>query len=237
MKLQTMYSRLRQAIEDFQMIEKGDKIAVGVSGGKDSMSLLYGLAGLQKFYPVPFELVAITVDAGYAAFDRECIVRFCEQLQIPYHIVKTDIKDRVTDKNPCFVCAKIRRGALNQKALELGCNKIAYAHHQDDVIDTMMLSLIYEGRFSTFEPITLLDGTNLKVFRPMIYVSESEVIGFRNKYQIPVAKNPCPYDHKTEREYAHELIRQINKHTPGVKKRMMTAVMNSKLPVWEDRIK
>ena len=161
MKLQRLYSYVRQAIDDYNMIDKGDKIAIGISGGKDSLSLLYALAGLCKFYPKEFSVVAITVDLGYDGFDTSDIARLCESLNVEYHVVHTQIKDMLAEGH-CSLCARLRKGAFNDKAKELGCNKIAYAHNMDDVIETMMLGLIYEGRFTSFSPVTYLDKKNLQ---------------------------------------------------------------------------
>lgn len=228
MKLQKLYSYTRKAIDDYEMINEGDKIAIGISGGKDSLTLLYALSGMRKFYPKKYELVAISVDLGLGIQNMDKIKELCDSLEVPLYIEKTEIGNIVFDirkeKNPCSLCAKMRKGALNNKALELGCNKIAYAHHRDDIIETMMLSLIYEGRINTFAPVTYLEKTGLYVLRPMMYVSEAEVIGFKNKYQLPVAKNPCPADGHTKREYIKRLISEINKENPGVKERMFTAI-------------
>lgn len=231
MKLQRLYSYLRQAIDEYHMIEEGDRIAIGISGGKDSLTLLYGLAGLRRFYPEKFELIAITVDLGYDGFDLSKVQELCANLNVEYHIVHTQIKDMVTN-GECSLCARLRKGAFNTKALELGCNKIAYAHNMDDVVETMMMSLIYEGRFSTFWPVTHFDDTDLDVIRPMIYVPLSEVIGFRNKFDLPVTSNPCPYDKHTERTYIRELLKDINHHAPSVTHRMMTAIRNGNLEGW-----
>ena len=177
MKLQRLLSLTRQALDTYDMIDAGDKIAVGLSGGKDSLALLYAMKNLQKFYPKPFDLCAVTVDLGFGNFDLQAAQSFCRELSIPYTVVSTEISQIVFDSrqesNPCALCAKMRKGALNQAAKDLGCNKIAYAHHKDDVIDTMMLSLIYEGRFHTFSPRTYLDRMDLFVIRPFLYVAEA----------------------------------------------------------------
>lgn len=228
MKLQKLYSYTRKAIDDYEMINEGDKIAIGISGGKDSLTLLYALSGMRRFYPKKYELAAISVDLGLGIQNMDKIKELCDSLEVPFYIEKTEIGNIVFDirkeKNPCSLCAKMRKGALNNKALELGCNKIAYAHHKDDIIETMMMSFIYEGRINSFAPVTHLEKTGLYVLRPMMYVSEAEVIGFKNKYQLPVAKNPCPVDGHTKREYIKKLISEINKENPGVKERMFTAI-------------
>lgn len=236
MKLQQLYSYTRKAIDDYKMIAEGDKIAIGISGGKDSLAMLYALSGLRRFYPVSFELVAVTVDLGFANLNLDEITALCAKLDVPYHIVKTDIgkivfEDR-KESSPCSLCAKMRKGALNQAMKELGCGKVAYAHHRDDVVETMLLSLIYEGRFHSFAPVTYLDRMDMTVIRPLIYVQEADVIGFVNKYQVPVVKSPCPADGHTKREYAHLLLQQLNRENPGVKDRMFHAVQDA-LPTWK----
>lgn len=230
MKLQQLMSLVRRAIDDYHMIDEGDHIAIGVSGGKDSLALLYALSGLQKYYPNHFTLCAVTVDLGFQNFHLDKITELCEELQVPYHIVKTDIgkiifEDR-KESNPCSLCAKMRKGALNQAMKEIGCNKIAYAHHKDDVVVTMLMSLLYEGRFHTFSPVTHLDRMDMTVIRPLIYVKEADVKGFVNKYHVPVTKSPCPADGNTKREYVKQLLAQLNHENPGVKERLFTAIMN-----------
>lgn len=238
MKLQKVLSLVRKAIDDYSMIEDGDKIAVGISGGKDSLTLLYALSHLRKFYPKSFELVAITVDLGWDNLDLSKITDLCNELVVQYYIEKTDIAKVIFEErkesNPCSLCAKMRKGALNDAMKACGCNKIAYAHHKDDVVDTMMMSLIYEGRFHTFSPVTYLDRTELTVIRPLIYMNEADVIGFVNKYDVPVVKSPCPADKTTKREYVKNLIREINLETPGVKNRMFTAIKDSSIKGWEN---
>ncbi len=236
MKLQKLLSYTRQAVDEYDMIQEGDKIAIGISGGKDSLTLLYALSGLQKFYPKSFELVAITVDLGYPNFDLTGIRQLCKDLQVEYHIISTKIGEMVTSEqlegSACSLCARLRKGALNDAAKELGCNKVAYGHHMDDVIETMMLALIYEGRFCSFWPVTYLDKSQLTVIRPMIYVPEVEVKGFENKMQLPITKNPCPIDGSTKREYIKSLIKQLNTENPGVKKRLFHAIKEGNLEGW-----
>lgn len=238
MKLQRLLSLIRQAADNYQMIDEGDQIAIGISGGKDSLTLLWGLHNLQRFYPKSFSLSAITVDLGLGNLDLEPVKALCNSFDIPYHVVSTDIGTVLFDirkeSNPCSLCAKMRKGALNQKALEIGCNKIAYAHHRDDLIETALMSLIYEGRFHTFSPCTHLDRTGLSVIRPMLFVSEADVKGFRNRYELPVCKNPCPVDGHTKRAYVKNLIRTLDKENPGVKDRVFSAVINGHLEGWPD---
>lgn len=236
MKLQKLYSYTRKAIDDFQMIKENDSIAVGISGGKDSLTLLYALAGLRRFYPVHYSLTAITVDLGYPDFDLTEIKALCQKLDVPCHIIPTQIGAIIKEQNkknsPCSLCAKLRKGALNQAVIELGCNKVAYAHHKDDIIETMLLSLMFEGRFYAFPPVTHLDRSNLDVIRPLMYVPEVDVIGFKNHYNLPIVKNPCAFDGKTQRQYAKDLLQQLNKDHPGVKNRLFTAIINGNIPDW-----
>lgn len=237
MKLQQLLSITRRAIDDFQMIESGDKIAVGISGGKDSLTLLYALKHLARFYPKPFTLEAITVDLGIKGVSMDPLRRLCEELDVHYTCVPTEIYEIIfetrKESNPCSLCAKMRKGALNEMAKSLGCNKIAYAHHKDDVIETMMMSLIYEGRFHTFSPVTYWDRMDLTLIRPMIYMNEADVIGFQHKYDLPVVQNRCPADGRTKREYIKNLIRQLNAENPGVKERMFAAVLSGNLKGWD----
>lgn len=236
MKLQQVASHVRKAVDDFNMIQEGDRIAIGISGGKDSLTLLYALSSLRLYYPKRFEIVAVTVDLGFQNLNLDKIMELCEQLKVEYKIVKTDIgkivfEDR-KESNPCALCAKMRKGALNEAMKEIGCNKIAYAHHKDDVVETMMMSLIFEGRFHTFSPVTYLDRMELTVIRPLIYMNEADVIGFVHKYDVPVVKSPCPADGHTKREYIKQLLRKLNLDNPGVKNRMFTAIMNSNMDGW-----
>lgn len=236
MKLQQVLSYIRRAVDDYQMIETNDHIAVGISGGKDSLTLLYGLHGLMRFYPKPFQIHAVTVDLGFDNLDLGKIKELCKSLEIPYTIVKTDIADIIfhqrKETNPCSLCAKMRKGALNDAIKAAGCNKVAYAHHKDDVVETMLLSLIYEGRFHTFSPVTYLDRMDLTVIRPLMYMNEADVIGFIHKNNVPVVKSPCPADGYTRREYVKNLLKNLNRENPGVKERMFTAIQNSAMGGW-----
>ena len=238
MKLQQVLSYTRRAIDDYHMIEEGDRIAIGISGGKDSLTLLYALHGLRRFYPKKFDIHAVTVDLGFKNINLEKIQELCKSLSIEYTIIKTDIANIIFEErkesNPCSLCAKMRKGALNEAIKSAGCNKVAYAHHKDDVVETMLMSLIFEGRFHTFSPVTYLDRMNLTVIRPLIYMNESDVIGFVNKYQVPVVKSPCPADGHTKREYVKQLLRNLNLENPGVKERMFTAIQTGNLKGWPD---
>lgn len=238
MKLQRLLSLTRQAVDTYQMIEQGDRVAVGLSGGKDSLTLLYALHGLQRFYPKSFKLEAITVDLGHPEFDSAALSRFCEQLGVPYTVVKTEIAKIVfearKEPNPCSLCSRMRKGALNDAAKAHGCTKIAYAHHMDDAVETMLLSLIFEGRFHSFPPRTHLERTGLTVIRPLLFVQEADIVGFSRRFALPVAKSGCPANGRTTREYAKTLLRELNRNFPGVKERMFTAIRSAHLPDWPD---
>lgn len=239
MKLQQVLSRVRKAVDDYNMIEEGDCIAVGISGGKDSLTLLQALAALRRFYPNKFTLKAITIDLGFNNMNLDDITAMCKELDVEYHIEKTDIAQIVFDErkenSPCSLCAKMRKGALNEAIKAMGCNKVAYAHHKDDVVETMLLSLFYEGRFHCFSPVTYLDRSDVIVIRPLIYMNEADVVGFVRRYNIPVVKSPCPVDNKTKREYVHQLVKDLNKDIPSVRNRMFTAITDSELPGWSTK--
>ncbi len=241
MKLQRLLNVTRRAVDEFHMIESGDKIAVGISGGKDSLTLLYALHGLRRFYPLKFSLEAITVDLGFPDMEPRLkpIRELCQELQVPYTVVPSEISQIVfearQEENPCSLCAKLRKGAFNQAAVQLGCNKVAYGHHKDDLIETMLMSLIYEGRFHCFSPVTYLDRMQVTVIRPLMYADEADIIGFQNRYTLPVFRNPCPADGNTRREYVKQLVRQLTKENPGCRERMFTAILNGNLKGWPQR--
>ena len=238
MKIQKLYSYVRRALNDYNMIEEGDRIAIGISGGKDSLTLLYALAGIRNFYPVRFDISAITVDLGWENADYSAIEALCRELDVDYHIEKTDIAKIVFEErketNPCSLCAKMRKGTINDYMTENWINKIAYAHHKDDVVETMLLSLMYEGHFHTFAPVTHLDRAGVTIIRPLIYTHETDIISFSRKYNLPVMKSPCPADGHTKREYAHNLLKEMTSDNPRVKNRMFSAIENSSIPGWKN---
>jgi len=237
MTLQKLYSYTRQCIQQFDLIQEGDKIAVGISGGKDSLTLLYALAGLRKFYPQKFEIIALTADLGFAEMDMTNIKKLCDELEVEYYVIKTDIaeilKQKIQKGTYCAMCAKLRKGAINNFAKEQGCNKVAYAHHQDDMIETMMMSLIYEGQFYCFGPKTYYKEADITVIRPLINIPEKQIIGFKNKYNLPAVKNPCPHDGITRRQYVKNLVAQISRENPGVKTKMYNAILKDKIYEWD----
>lgn len=235
--MQHIISSMRKAIEDYNMIEDGDKIAVGLSGGKDSICLLLALDNLRKWYPKKFDIVALTIDPGGNVFDTTELEQFCKSLNIEYVIERTNIKEVVFDirkeKNPCSLCANLRRGALNGVAESLGCNKVALGHHQDDVIETFLLSLFYEGNIHTFAPTTYLSRKNIVTIRPMIYVTEKEIKGFANKNTFPIMKKTCPNDGYSKREYMKKLIKTLTNDIPRLKACIFGAIQRSSITGWE----
>ncbi len=232
MDTQKLLSYLRQCIKKYNMIQENDSIAVGLSGGKDSYVLLKGMAELKKFYPEKYNLCAIYVNLGIKKQTSEIqnMQKYCESLEIPFHVVNTEIYSIVfeerKEKNPCALCAKMRKGALNDKALELGCNKIAYAHHKDDYIETSMMSLLYEGHYYCFPPVTKLDKTGLIVIRPMLYIDEKEISRYAYKTQFPIIKNPCPADGKTKREIIKKYINDSEEIFPDIRKNLTSALIH-----------
>ena len=236
MELQRLLSFTRKAIDNYNMILPGDNIAVGISGGKDSLSLLYALSSIRKFYPARFEVTAVTIDLGFHNFDLMPVKMLCADLDVTYHVLSTDIAkilfEERKEKNPCSLCAKLRKGAFYRYIRELSCNKAAYAHHMDDMVETALLSLFFEGRFYCFPPVTYLEQSEITVIRPLMYTPEANLKGFANKYRLPVISNPCPVDGFTKREYVKHVLRQLNNDFPGVKKRIFNAVLEGNFPDW-----
>ena len=231
--MQKLLSLARKAISDYKMIEDGDKIAVGLSGGKDSITLLAVLAAYKKFAPEKFDLIAINIDMGFEDIDKNQVQAtkdFCESVGVPLIIEKTDIAaiifDERKEKSPCSLCSKMRRGALNNVAIDHGCNKLALGHHADDVIETMMLSLLYEGRFSTFMPISYMDKSKITLIRPLVYIEEKQINWTAKRLCLPVIFNPCPRDKHTKREDVKQLIRNLDEQFVDSKKHIMSAIFN-----------
>lgn len=231
---------LRRAAEEFDMIKDGDRIAVGVSGGKDSMLLLYALWLYKKFMKIDYEFAAVTVDLGFGNFDTERISEFAAKYNVPYIVKKTDIAEIVFDvrkeKNPCSLCARMRKGAFYSAAKEAGCNKAAFAHSADDVIETFLLSLIYEGRLNVFAPVTYLDRQEITLIRPFVYLPEKEIISAVKRLGIPVAKNPCPMDGVSKRQDAKELVKTITGMNPHARQNLLTAIRNTETYNLWDRL-
>ena len=231
--MQRMMGLVRRCIEDYNMIKPGDRIAVGVSGGKDSLVLLQVLAGLRQY--MDFTLEAVTIDMGLG-MDYSGITAMCNDLGVPYHIINTQIGpiifDHRKEKNPCSMCSKMRRGALNQAILDLGIRKIALGHHYDDAVETFVMSLIYEGRLNCFQPVTDLDRTGIIQIRPMLYVHEKTIENFSARMKLPVLKNRCPADKNTKREEIKKLVFDLSQRYPDLKERIFGAMQRLPLPEW-----
>ncbi|QCT71225.1 tRNA lysidine(34) synthetase [Eubacterium maltosivorans] len=221
---------LRRAVEKYEMIRPGDRIAVGLSGGKDSTALLVAMKRFQYFSPVPFELEGITLDMGFGGMDFEPLVQLCAELDIPYTIKKTQIGPIVfearQEKKPCALCARMKRGALHDLSIERGCRKIALGHHADDAIETFFLSLFYEGRVNTFSPVTYLDRKDITLIRPLIFVKEKDIVYNPEVKALPVIKSTCPADGHTKREDMKDMMKELRKTIPELDDRILKAIQN-----------
>ena len=233
--MQKLMGLMRRCIDDYHMIEAGDRVAVGVSGGKDSLVLLMLLAKIKEYINTPFELEAVTIDMGLG-MDYSEISTLCEKLGVPYTVVKTEIGpiifDHRKEKNPCSMCSKMRRGALNEAILAKGFNKLALGHHYDDAVETFVMSLIYEGRISCFQPVTNLDRTGIIQIRPMLYIHERTVDNFAARMELPVLENRCPVDKTTKREEIKQLVYTLSQTYPDLKERIFGAMQRLPLPEW-----
>lgn len=229
---------VRRCVDDYHMISPGDRIGVGVSGGKDSLALLCFLAELRKYHSNPFTVEAITIDLGFG-MDFSPIQSLCDSLDVPLTVTHTQIAPIIfehrQEKNPCSMCSKMRRGALNQTLLDRGLNKLALGHHYDDAVETFMMSLIYEGRISCFQPVTDLDRTGIIQIRPMLYIHEKSIDTFANRHQLPVIANRCPIDKRTKREEIKNLVYELSAKYPDLKERIFGAMQRFPLPEWEPK--
>lgn len=236
--MQKLIGLVRRCVEDYHMIEAGDRIGVGVSGGKDSLALLVFLAELKKYFPASFYLEAITIDMGLG-MDYNGIQKLCQDLDVPFTLVKTEIApiifDHRKEKNPCSMCAKMRRGALNQTLLEHNLNKLALGHHYDDAVETFLMSLLFEGRISCFQPVTDLDRTGIIQIRPMLYIHEKTVDSFAVRQNLPILENRCPVDKTTKRTEIKNLIYDLSATYPDLKERIFGAMQRLPLPEWEPK--
>ncbi|SFD46939.1 tRNA 2-thiocytidine biosynthesis TtcA family protein [Clostridium uliginosum] len=237
--MQKLLTKMRQAINDFDLIKDGDKIAVGLSGGKDSVTLLHLLNSYKKFSPQSFDLIAITLNPG--GVDNSPLHILCKDLEVPFYEIQTNIKEIVFDlrkeENPCSLCANLRRGALNNNAEKLGCNKVALGHHKDDALETLMLSICYEGRINCFSPKTFMHKNTITLIRPMVYIEEHSIKSVAKKYNYPIIKNPCPADGKTKRQDMKELIKELDGKIPGFKKNLFGSLNNSnQLFIWNKNL-
>ena len=234
--MQRILSHMRKAIEEYKMIDEGDKIAVCLSGGKDSITMLHAFKSLQRFYPKKFELVAISIDPGFEFFDTKFLQEICDNLEIPLFIEKSHAKEIVFDirkeKNPCSLCANLRRGVINSVAIREGCNKIALGHNQDDVLETFLLNLLYTGNIGTFAPMSYMDRTKITLIRPLIYTPEKETKRFIKKNNLSVMPKVCPMDGTSKREDMKQLIYTLGKNIPMVRANLFGAIQRN-LPEWK----
>ncbi len=228
-----LLSYIRKAVDEYDMIDEDDRIAIGVSGGKDSLALMVGLWNLKMFYPKKFDICAITVDMGFEGGDFSPVFELCRELKIEYKIVKTDLAKIIFDvrreENPCSLCAKMRRGILHDNAKAMGCNKIALGHHFDDVIDTFMMNLFNEGRLATFSPVTYLSRKNITMIRPLILAPEKDVEYFIRQNRLPVIKSLCPEDKQTDREKVKRMLSGLEKENKGLRHRIFIAIKKAGL--------
>jgi len=233
--MQKLIGLVRRCVEDYNMISAGDRIGVGVSGGKDSLALLDAMARMREYFPKKYHLEAITLDLGFDGMDFTPVEKFCRDADIPFTLVETQIKQIVFDhrkeKNPCSMCAKMRRGALNKAAVANGCNKVALGHHFDDAVETFLMSLFYEGRISCFQPVTELDRSGITQIRPLLYVGEKKIASYAEK-NLPVVHNTCPADKHTQREEVKELIVELSKKYPDLKTKVFGSMQRFPLPYW-----
>ncbi len=227
-KMQRILSHMRKAIEEYKMIEEGDKIAVCLSGGKDSITMLHALKALQRFYPKKFELIAISVNPGFEFFDINFLQKICDDVEIPLFIEKSNAKEIVFDirkeKNPCSLCANLRRGVINSIAIREGCNKIALGHNQDDVLETFLLNLLYTGNIGTFSPVSYMDRSKITLIRPLVYTPEKDIRRFIRKNDFSVMQKVCPMDGTSKREDMKQLIVSLTKDIPMIRANLFGAI-------------
>ena len=232
-QIKRILSFTRRALDDYEMIRPGDRIAVGVSAGKDSLTLLCAMAELRRFYPIPFELMAVTIDMKAGESDFSAIRALCERLDVPYHVIPTEISHIIFDirkeKNPCSLCAKMRRGALHNAAKDLGCNVVALGHHFVDAVETFMLNLFFEGRIGCFSPVSYLSRTDLRLIRPMIYMPEKDVRYFAKKAELPILPSTCPADGNTQREEMKKLLAELDRKHDGLRYRIFGAMQRGEI--------
>ena len=236
--MQKLMSRMRAAMEKYDMIQDGDRIAVGLSGGKDSVALLAALAEMRRFYPAKFELVAVTVDMRFDGVDTDYSVfeEFCKKIDVSYVIKRTELADIIfnirKESNPCSLCAKMRRGILHDIAIENGCNKVALGHHMDDAVETFFMNLLKGGNISSFFPVTYMSRKNLYIIRPMVLASESLVAGAVKHFNLPVEKSKCPMDKTSEREKTKDLVKMLNKEYPQLREKVIGAMQRRGIDNW-----
>lgn len=234
--MQQISGYMRRAVDDYQMIAPGERVAIALSGGKDSMLLLHAMKHLSRYHPAKFELIAIFIDLGFDNINIEAMQKECDALGVPLIIRKTDIAPLVfevrEESNPCALCAKMRRGAIHDAALENGCRTIALGHHRDDAIETFAMNLLYEGRIGCFQPVTYLDRKDVRTIRPMIYLTERQIANTVERLKIPTVKNPCPMDHTSMRKSTKDLLKEAEERFPGLNEKLFGAIQRSELTGW-----
>lgn len=239
MQLQHLLSYVRRAVQDYNMIAEGDRIAIGISGGKDSLILALALSHLKRFYPKTFEIMGITVSLGFDNFDLSEVSSFFDTLQVPFYVCNTQIAQIIFEErkesNPCSLCSKMRKGALYEEAKKMGCTKIALGHNKDDINETLLMSLFYEGRIHTMAPVTYMDQVDLHIIRPLIYAPEKDIRGFVKKESLPVVKSPCPADGQTKRETTKELISSLQRDIPRLTEHLFGAIQRSTIEGWKTK--
>lgn len=239
MQLQHLLSYVRRAVQDYNMITEGDRIAIGISGGKDSLILALALSHLKRFYPKSFEIMGITVSLGFDNFDLSEVSSFFDTLQVPFYVCNTQIAQIIFEErkesNPCSLCSKMRKGALYEEAKKMGCTKIALGHNKDDINETLLMSLFYEGRIHTMAPVTYMDQVDLHIIRPLIYAPEKDIRGFVKKESLPVIKSPCPADGQTKRETTKELISSLQRDIPRLTEHLFGAIQRSTIEGWKTK--
>ena len=235
--MQRMMGLMRRCIDDYRMIEPNDKIAVGVSGGKDSLTLLTLLAALREYYPEPYDLTAITIDMGLPGMDFSPVEDYCAKLGVPFQRVPTQIGPIIfeyrKEKNPCSLCAKLRRGALSTAMNEHGIKTIALGHHYDDAVETLLMNLLFEGRIGCFQPVTYLSRSDVTQIRPLLYVKEQQVRNVAAKLDLPIVHNPCPANGETRRQEVKELIESLSERYPDLKQKLFGAMQRYPLYGWD----
>ena len=234
--MQHILGLVRRCVEDYRMIAPNERLAVGVSGGKDSLLTLVALAQLRRFYPIPFTLAAITLEMGMPGMDFSPVAALCETLEVPYQRIQVPVYQIVfeerREKNPCSLCAKLRRGSLNTALTERGIHKIALGHHYDDAIETLLMNLLFEGRIGCFQPVTYLNRTGVTQIRPLLYCREDEIRRTAERLRLPVVHNPCPADGSSRRQEIKELIGQLEKTYPDLKQKLFGSIQRYPLYGW-----
>ena len=235
--LNSLTGMVRRCVDDYNMISPGDRIAVGISGGKDSLVLLAALSHLKRYYPAPFELEAITIDAGFEGMDYSGVATLCAELDVPYTRVPTDIREIVfearQESNPCSLCANMRRGALNTTLKARGCGKLALGHHFDDAVETFAMSLLFEGRLNCFAPVSYMDRMDVTMIRPLLYVGELRSANMAKALSLPVVTSTCPMDRTSRRREVKDLLDTLSAAYPDLRSRIFGAMQRLPLPGWE----